>query len=403
MPNKEKPLKTVSKPNGKVNTAINIASETNHVAASDKKRNSKNKNKLAKNNNSSTSANQIVVNGESSIDHSVDDDEVRAVSEELLKRLQLNGTSVTRCTSNGQTEDVVVIADKGESDAPLNNGANSSNGANDSSQPQQKQPNHNNNNNNCKVHNKNNNNNRSKQAKTVNSRKDSAETNLNDSENVQCNGNHGVEIDQKPVEVSDAASNVVQAQPNLESSNEIAHDQQMPTTSKESNQSNLERKPCKPCKHHHHHHHCHVHPSTSETKRILTATSVKSIKTPTIEITFKEYENESQMPDIMRVIERELSEPYSIYTYRYFIHNWPKLCFLAMDGNSCIGAIVCKLDIHRQMTKRGYIAMLAVDAAYRKLKVGTTLVQKAIEVIHLFYNFSCKKVIIVNDIFLFFN
>lgn len=72
---------------------------------------------------------------------------------------------------------------------------------------------------------------------------------------------------------------------------------------------------------------------------------IKSIKTDAVEVTFKEYENELQMPDIMRVIQRELSEPYSIYTYRYFIHNWPKLCFLAMDGNNCIGAIVCKVLI----------------------------------------------------------
>lgn len=40
------------------------------------------------------------------------------------------------------------------------------------------------------------------------------------------------------------------------------------------------------------------------------------------------YESEVQMPDIMKLITRDLSEPYSIYTYRYFIHNWPKLCFL---------------------------------------------------------------------------
>lgn len=126
---------------------------------------------------------------------------------------------------------------------------------------------------------------------------------------------------------------------------------------------------------------CEAHASSSfSSSCIRSALSVKCIKTSTVEITFKEYQNELQMPDIMRVIQRELSEPYSIYTYRYFIHNWPKLCFLAMDGGNCVGAIVCKLDIHRQMTKRGYIAMLAVDAAYRKLKVGTTLVQKAIEV-----------------------
>ena len=40
------------------------------------------------------------------------------------------------------------------------------------------------------------------------------------------------------------------------------------------------------------------------------------------------YESERQMPEIMRLITKDLSEPYSIYTYRYFIHNWPKLCFL---------------------------------------------------------------------------
>lgn len=97
-------------------------------------------------------------------------------------------------------------------------------------------------------------------------------------------------------------------------------------------------------------------------------------------IEYREYENELQMPDIMRLIQKDLSEPYSIYTYRYFIHNWPKLCFLAMHGNHCVGAIVCKLDIHRQVIKRGYIAMLAVDKDYRKLKIGTNLVQKAIQV-----------------------
>uniref|UniRef100_A0A182QDN3 N-terminal methionine N(alpha)-acetyltransferase NatC n=1 Tax=Anopheles farauti TaxID=69004 RepID=A0A182QDN3_9DIPT len=99
-----------------------------------------------------------------------------------------------------------------------------------------------------------------------------------------------------------------------------------------------------------------------------------------VEITYQVYESERQMPAIMALIQKDLSEPYSIYTYRYFIHNWPKLCFLALHQDTCVGAIVCKLDIHRQETRRGYIAMLAVDKDYRKLKIGTTLVQKAIQV-----------------------
>ncbi|KAL3267296.1 hypothetical protein HHI36_011427 [Cryptolaemus montrouzieri] len=85
------------------------------------------------------------------------------------------------------------------------------------------------------------------------------------------------------------------------------------------------------------------------------------------------------MPLIMKIIQKDLSEPYSIYTYRYFIHNWPKLCFLAMDSEKCVGAIVCKLDLHRKVVKRGYIAMLAVDKDYRKKGIGSTLVKKAIQ------------------------
>lgn len=46
------------------------------------------------------------------------------------------------------------------------------------------------------------------------------------------------------------------------------------------------------------------------------------------EIVYICYESEEQMPDIMKLIQKDLSEPYSIYTYRYFIHNWPHLCFL---------------------------------------------------------------------------
>lgn len=95
-------------------------------------------------------------------------------------------------------------------------------------------------------------------------------------------------------------------------------------------------------------------------------------------VTYVQYQSELQMPDIMRLIQKDLSEPYSIYTYRYFIHNWPMLCYLAMYGEICVGAIVCKLDVHKKVVRRGYIAMLAVDEKYRQEKIGSNLVMKAI-------------------------
>nr|CAD7392894.1 unnamed protein product [Timema cristinae] len=100
-----------------------------------------------------------------------------------------------------------------------------------------------------------------------------------------------------------------------------------------------------------------IQPPTSET---ATGEFIRLDKEIEDDIKYVSYKSELQMPDIMRLIQKDLSEPYSIYTYRYFIHNWPKLCFLAMDGNECVGAIVCKLDHHRKVVKRGYIAMLAV-------------------------------------------
>ena len=47
-------------------------------------------------------------------------------------------------------------------------------------------------------------------------------------------------------------------------------------------------------------------------------------------LTYVEYKDEGQMPLIMNLITKDLSEPYSIYTYRYFIHNWPFLCYLVL-------------------------------------------------------------------------
>lgn len=120
------------------------------------------------------------------------------------------------------------------------------------------------------------------------------------------------------------------------------------------------------------------HEDKEHQQQISPVTAQPAISLENIQIEYKEYESELQMHDIMRLIQAELSEPYSIYTYRYFIYNWPKLCFLAAHGNEYVGAIVCKLDMHMNV-KRGYIAMLAVRQEYRKLKIGTTLVQKAIE------------------------
>lgn len=46
------------------------------------------------------------------------------------------------------------------------------------------------------------------------------------------------------------------------------------------------------------------------------------------EVSYVPYSGEEQLPLISALVDRDLSEPYSIYTYRYFLHNWPALTFL---------------------------------------------------------------------------
>ncbi|PTD04228.1 N-alpha-acetyltransferase 30, partial [Fusarium culmorum] len=105
------------------------------------------------------------------------------------------------------------------------------------------------------------------------------------------------------------------------------------------------------------------------------------------ELRYVQYEHalEAQyLPAIRALISKDLSEPYSIYVYRYFLCQWAHLCFMALNpvDSSLIGVIVCKLEIHASHsnpTRRGYIAMLAVASDFRGHGIATTLVKKAID------------------------
>eukprot|EP01097_Dermamoeba_algensis_P004706 TRINITY_DN3036_c0_g2_i1.p1 TRINITY_DN3036_c0_g2~~TRINITY_DN3036_c0_g2_i1.p1 ORF type:complete len:211 (+),score=35.19 TRINITY_DN3036_c0_g2_i1:103-735(+) len=120
-------------------------------------------------------------------------------------------------------------------------------------------------------------------------------------------------------------------------------------------------------------------------------------QTVTVEdITYRSYETEpyQQLKLIVGLIEKDLSEPYSIYTYRYFVDNWPHLCFNAYEGEKMVGTIVSKLDNHRGAS-RGYIAMLAVDKNYRGKKIGTNLVRHSINAMK---ESGCDEVVLETEV-----
>ncbi|KJY01390.1 hypothetical protein TI39_contig293g00014 [Zymoseptoria brevis] len=86
------------------------------------------------------------------------------------------------------------------------------------------------------------------------------------------------------------------------------------------------------------------------------------------------------LPAIKQLISKDLSEPYSIYVYRYFLYQWGDLCFMALDEqDELIGVIVCKLEPHRGGPMRGYIAMLATRSEYRGQGIASKLVRIAVD------------------------
>ncbi|KAE8203266.1 hypothetical protein A4X06_0g2232 [Tilletia controversa] len=149
------------------------------------------------------------------------------------------------------------------------------------------------------------------------------------------------------------------------------------------------------------------------------------------------YRGEGDLAAVIALIEKELSEPYLIYTYRYFLNEWPHLAWLAHsipkkprppplpprstnesatlssqvdtltltsfpqdvqdDGRAesnvdieehrnalrraPVGVIVNKLDRHLKGDRlmRGYIAMLSIHPAWRSRGIARKLVQTAVD------------------------
>jgi N-alpha-acetyltransferase 30 len=93
-------------------------------------------------------------------------------------------------------------------------------------------------------------------------------------------------------------------------------------------------------------------------------------------ITYVDYTDEAMLQEIQVLVAKDLSEPYSVFTYRYFLHKWPSLCVCVYsevgekaERGEMIAAIVCKADNERGLMK-GYIAMLAVSKSHRNRGIG---------------------------------
>lgn len=89
---------------------------------------------------------------------------------------------------------------------------------------------------------------------------------------------------------------------------------------------------------------------------------------------------QDQFTEISNLIASHLSEPYSIYVYWYFFHQWPQYCFLVSEENSekIIGVIITKVELHRDVRMRGYIGMLVIEPQFRGKGLAKKLVKLSI-------------------------
>eukprot|EP00127_Corallochytrium_limacisporum_P003015 Clim_evm62s144 gene=Clim_evmTU62s144 len=92
------------------------------------------------------------------------------------------------------------------------------------------------------------------------------------------------------------------------------------------------------------------------------------------ELSVENFKNEEDLKPMMDLIFEDLSEAYTVYTYRFFIVNWPQYTWIARYKGKIIGCVLTNL-FEDDGIKQGYIAMLAVTKSYRRNGVGTALVK----------------------------
>jgi peptide alpha-N-acetyltransferase len=116
-------------------------------------------------------------------------------------------------------------------------------------------------------------------------------------------------------------------------------------------------------------------------KKVLNIFSHERIKDQLLKevdnIVYKTYPGEHLINDITDLMKEELSEPYPIFTYRYFLNECPDCCIMAYDkseGDKFIGCIIGNCEKSKKSTKKkGYIAMIAVNKLYRGKGIGKRL------------------------------
>lgn len=79
------------------------------------------------------------------------------------------------------------------------------------------------------------------------------------------------------------------------------------------------------------------------TEKAIVETEVPRVEELPEELQYIKYEHKLEaeyLPAIRALISKDLSEPYSIYVYRYFLYQWGHLCFMVCGRSRPVQACV---------------------------------------------------------------
>lgn len=92
------------------------------------------------------------------------------------------------------------------------------------------------------------------------------------------------------------------------------------------------------------------------------------------------YPGEILIKDIINLMSDNLSEPYPILTYRYFLDTWPDLCITVFDKDDIFaGSLVAGIEETQKGKTKGYIAMIAVVNKYRGKRIAKNIIDLFVE------------------------
>lgn len=101
--------------------------------------------------------------------------------------------------------------------------------------------------------------------------------------------------------------------------------------------------------------------------------------------------SDEEMSFIVKLFTEELTEPYSSFTYQFFVFGWPDLCVTAYGVESDtkpdasvvgekVGAVVSRVTRKAPgKPLRGYVAMFAVVPQFRGYRLGSLLVSLTVD------------------------